>query len=308
MILERQIRSSDYALRTQPHRGATESGTTHGMSSPRAMRPALAVVLATLLSVFAAARPALAHPDLDEGKRLAGELELETALVAFERALASGSLTRSELIELLAERAFVLHALQRRSELVQDFVWLSALDPNHRLDLRAPPDLTAIWTSVRDQGRGPIQIQLEASGTEEGLTARTSLGGTVPEGVRSQIVRRRAGESWEKLEGPELREPQPENATVELYAQAVGLGDVVIAHHYSPDSPLRVTMTPTESAPPSGAAPRDEPASWTRRNRSWIIGAAAVVAAAVVVGTVLAVRGKGEDKSDQTNLQPMVTF
>ena len=115
---------------------------------------------------------------------------METAWSRRARA-ASGTLTRSELIELLSERAFVFHALHRKGELVQDFIWLSALDPNHRLDLRAPPDLTAIWTSVRDQGRGVLTIQLEANANQDGLKARTNLGGTVPEGVRSQVVRLR---------------------------------------------------------------------------------------------------------------------
>lgn len=282
------------------------SGTTRRMLA-RATRTSLLTVLTVLLAVLVV-QPAFAHPDLDQGKRLAGELELETALVSFERALASGTLSRSELIELLAERAFVFHALHRKSELVQDFIWLSALDPNHRLDLRAPPDLTAIWTSVRDQGRGVLTVQLEANANQDGLKARATLGGTVPEGVRSQIVRRRTGESWETLEGPDVREPQAEGSAVDLYAQAIGLGNVVIANQYSAEEPLRVVMTPSVSdAAPLGGAPVDEPQSWTRRHRGWIIGAAAVVVTAVVVGTVLAVTSR-EDNSDNTNLKPMVSF
>lgn len=301
----RQIRGPGDCGAALGFSAAPASGTTAPML--RRAPSLLLTVLAVLLGVLTA-RPALAHPDLDEAKRLASELELETALSSFERALASGTLSRSELVELLSERAFVFHALHRKSELVQDFLWLSALHPNHRLDLRAPPDLTAIWTSVRDQGRGLLQVQLEANANQDGLKAHASLSGTVPEGVRSQIVRRRAGESWETLEGPDLREPQLEDSTVDLYAQAIGLGNVVVASQYSPDEPLRVTMTPSSGhEAPRGGMPVDEPESWTRRNRRWIIGAAAVVVTAAVLGTVLALKS-GEDKSDNTNLKPMVSF
>jgi len=306
MILRRQICGPGDPLGCHTFSVGAPSGTTRRMlarASSITLLPVLTVMLAVLM-----VQPAQAHPDLEQAKRLAGELELETALASFEHALASGTLSRSELIELLSERAFVFHALHRKSELVQDFIWLSALDPNHRLDLRAPPDLTAIWTSVRDQGRGVLTVQLEANANQDGLRAHTSVGGTVPEGVRSQVVRRRTGESWEALEGPNVREPQAEGSTVDLYAEAIGLGNVVIASQYSADEPLRVTMIPSSAnAAPLAGAPIDEPESWTRRHRGWIIGATALVVTAVVVGTVLAVKS-AEDNSDNTNLKPMVSF
>lgn len=283
------------------------SGTTQSMRA-RPSRAPLLVLLIALLGLFGSTSRVHAHADLDEAKKLASELELEAALGAFDRALASGTLTRAELVELLSERAFVFHALHRKNELVQDFIWLSALNPDHRLDLRAPPDLTAIWTSVRDQGRGQLKVQLEAGANQDGLSARANLGGTVPDGVRTQIGRRRTGGKWELLEGPDLREPQKEDTTVALYAQAIGLGSVVVATSYSADKPLFVTMSPSGVAlPVAEAPPSDSEPSWLRKNRGWVIGAAAVVVTAVVVGTVLAVKSR-EDNSDETNLKPMVSF
>src|SRR5687767_13926086 len=112
----------------------------------------LMLALAALCALALTPDVASAHPGLNEAKRLASDLEFEKSLTAFDGALASGTLTREELIVLLSERAFVFHALRRQEDLIKDFFWLSALAPDHRLDLRAPPDLTATWTSVRDQG------------------------------------------------------------------------------------------------------------------------------------------------------------
>ena len=86
-------------------------------------------ILAALLVVS----PVHAHPDLDDAKRLAADLEFDAALASFDRALSSGKLTREELVQLLSERVLVLHALHRKDALVQDFVWLSALAPDRSL-------------------------------------------------------------------------------------------------------------------------------------------------------------------------------
>ena len=259
---------------------------------------------------FALLRPdvAHAHPDLDEAKRLAADLEFDAALNAFEKALKSEELTRQELVQLLSERALVLHALHRRDELVKDFEWLSALAPDHRLDLRAAPDLTALWTSVRDQGRGPLQVKLEVETGDAGeLSARATLTGTVPEGARPRLWLRRPGGNFGIVPLPELRESAPDGTTLELYAQALGLGNVVVAQDHDASEPLRLSArggAADAAGPVDGAG---QP-SWAKRHKGWLIGGAValVVAAGVVTGVMLA-RGDG-DKSDKTNLKPMVSF
>jgi hypothetical protein len=246
-----------------------------------------------------------AHPDLDAAKRLAADLEFDAALSSFDAALSSGKLTREELVLLLSERVLVLHALQRKEALTQDFVWLAALAPDFRLDLRAPPDLTALWTSVRDQSRGPLRVAVVAEAAAAGeVAARAELRGTVPEGARARLLLRRPGERFAALPLPELRERAAAGTSFELYAEALGLGQVVVAHDRDAKDPLRLTATARE-----GAAPIDEghEPSWARRHRGWLIGAAAVVvaAAAVVTGVMVA---RADDTKDQTNLQPVVQF
>ena len=252
---------------------------------------------------------AQAHPDLDTGKRLARELEFEPALAAFDRALVGGELTRDELIELLAERALLLHALHRQKDLVDAFVWLSALSPDHRLDLRAPPELTAIWTSVRDQGRGALTVELSAQANEQGvLDAKASMSGTVPEGARARIVLRKPSGSWQVVDSSEVHETLPEGG-LELYAEAVGLGYVVVAQHHSAEEPLSVRKPGPALAEPSPLQRQESSASSTRRRRNWLIGGAAAVVAAVVVTVVVATQAGGAEKrSSDTTLKPMVSF
>lgn len=276
-----------------------------------------AMLLAGWLGAFSVLSVAHAHPALEEAERLAADLEFEASLAWFQRALDSGELTRAELVELLGERVFVLHALQRREALIADFVWLSALSPESRLDLRAPPDMVAMWTSVRDQGHGPLTVALSAEVNAQGqVDARATLAGTVPEGASARLWLRRAGQNFELLPEPELHTQLADNTQLALYAQAVGLGGVVVATDHGPEDPLLVAV---DARAQDGAAPRrmdtrdprtdGDGARWTRRKRRalWGAGAAAVVTG-VVLGVVLGMRAHEDGKSDDTRLTPMVTF
>lgn len=259
------------------------------------------VVLVVLLSLASTDR-ARANPELDEAKRLVSDLEFEASLAVFDAALASGHLTREELIQLLSERAFVFHALRRKDELVRDFIWLSALAPDHRLDLRAPPDLTATWTSVRDQGRGALKVELDAEQDAHGVVeARASLSGTVPDGARARLWLRRGGGAFTLLKEPTLHADSSGDAPLALYADALALGDVVLSGEYSADHPLTLQ---TEA---NGRTSQEGQPSWARRHKGWLIGAAAVVVAAGIVTAVLLARDD-DGHSDKTNINPMVSF
>ncbi len=243
---------------------------------------------------------ARAHSDLDEAKRLVGDLEFDGALVSFDAALASGTLTREELIALLSERAFVYHALRRQQELIEDFIWLSALAPDHRLDMRAPPDMTAIWTSVRDQGRGALKIELTAKRDDRGeVAARAGLSGTVPAGARARLWLRRGQGEFELTPGAALHE-RP-SGDLSFYADGLLLGGVQLPGEYNAQKPLRVAG----ESDVAGGGEHDE--SWARRHKGWLIGGAALIVGAAVVTAVLLTRPDG-GRSDKTNITPMVTF
>ena len=267
----------------------------------RILGPLLVLVSLSALALTLTPAQARAHPGLDEAKRLASDLEFEESLSAFDKALASGTLTREELIVLLSERAFVFHALRRKEDLIKDFLWLSALAPEHRLDLRAPPDLTATWTSVRDQGRGALKVELSAYANGDGsVDARASLTGTVPDEAKPRLWLRRDDGAFQLLAEPELHESTPSERELSFYADALLLGGVVLNGEHDASGPLRVV-------PGNAQEPREGQSSWASRHKGWLIGGAAVLAAAVVVTAVLLSR-PGESRTDKTNLKPMVTF
>jgi hypothetical protein len=280
--------------------------------------PALRRLSLLLLGLSFWATPVLAHPGLDEGKRLVTELEFDAALAAFQGAIDSGELSREELLELLSERTLILHALHRESELVADFVWLAALAPEFILDMRAPPALVAAWKSVRDQARGPLHIRLvhELSGSE--LRVRAELTGTVPEGVRTRIGVRRLSAStpegeleangdWEVQEGAQqLVDTQGQPLTLDLFGEARGLGGLLVAQDGSPDDPRRITVDPRLGLGGGAGDLSDDPTR--RRRRAWIIGSSAVVVVAAAALTSFFLLRGGEDEKPQTNITPLLDF
>jgi hypothetical protein len=267
-----------------------------------------------LLWAFAWTAHADGAQSLEQGKRLSRQLELEAALASFQRALDGHDLTRAQLIQLLAERAFVYHALADSAALVEDFVWLSALEPDYRLDLRAPPDLRAIWTATRDQGRGQLRITLHAERRESGeVLAHAALTGTVPRGAAARLFMRAGSEPFRPLPEPKLHELAADGAAREFYAEAVGLGGVVIASAHGPDQPLRIEPSaPPAPAPKPLPAPAPEPPvarddGHRRRVRNWTLGAVSLLLGAGVVTTVLALRAR-EQEPEQPRLKPVVSF
>jgi uncharacterized protein (DUF736 family) len=269
---------------------------------PRFLCRALALAALGAVLCLSWTTAARANPELDEAKRLVGDLEFEASLAAFDAALESGRLTRAELVDLLSERAFVFHALRRQDDLVKDFIWLSALAPDYRLDLRAPPDLTATWTSVRDQGRGLLKVELSAQRSAEGVVdARASLTGTVPDGARARLWLRRGDGAFALLKELQLHESESGDKPLAFYADGLALGGVVLPGVYDAKNPLRV-----ESGE-SGDVRQDSEAGWASRHKGWLIGAAALVAAAGIVTGVLLTRDSDEH-SDKTNINPMVSF
>ncbi len=278
-----------------------------GRRGKRVLRP-VALALFALWSALGGHHRALAHPELEQGKRLASELEFEAALGAFGRALEGGALSPAELVELLSERVLLYHALRAHQALHDDFVWLSALAPDVQLDLRAPPELIAQWTSIRVQAQGPLSIELVARTEATRLEARAELRGTVPSNLRARLIWRRGDAAWQTLEAPELDETLRPGEHVELYAEALGLGRNVVATRYSRAGPLRVVVPLTPGSPRpswSAAEPEREP---ERARRKWLIGGACALAAAALVATVLLVRAAHRHPSSRTELTPEVDF
>ena len=234
-------------------------------------------------------------------------------MAKFDEALASGELTREELVRLISERVLLLHALGQTEALAADLRWLAALKPGHILDMRSPPVLSAMWTTIRDQSLGAVSVSLEHSQSDGKLRATARLSGTEPEGLRTRIMFRPEGGEWEAVDGRELLYPF-EEGSLDLYAEVIGLGGVVAANHGSRETPVTVKIeeepTPTARTVLVPVTPTTGPerdGSEVRRKRAlWIGGAAALVVGGVIAAVLIARSDDGEPRA--TQLMPMVTF
>lgn len=255
---------------------------------------------------------AAAHPDLEQGKRLATQLEFEAALEAFQRAIESHTLTRQELRELLHERVLLLHGLSRSEERDADLRWLVAIAADLQFDLRAPPDLVARYRALQQESTAPMGVELhvQVSGS---LEATATLTGTVPDGAHARIWLRERGGRYRAEESASLWQVAIPGRELELYAEGLALGAVPVAEAYSARAPLRIKVPdgePQAAVLPNTRAPKapEEPAheSWARRHRGLLIaGSVAIVAVALTSAVLLTRREGGEDK---TSVAPTVAF
>jgi hypothetical protein len=256
-----------------------------------------ALLVLALLSL--APLTAFANPDLDKAIHLSGELEFNSALRSFQKALDSGTLSKGELATLLAERALLLHALRRQPEVVSDFRWLAAVDPAYKLDQRAPPDLTATWDSVRrETGAAAASVELRDESGPGVLRLRPFVKGAQPEGLHIDAYFRAGSAAFEPLDQTSgVERSYPEGAYVQAYATLYGPGRVVLSSAGSPQNPLafNVAAASAGAEAPLPVASRDERMRIDKK-WFWIGGAAAVVIGVVIVAAVVA--GGGEDSKD----------
>lgn len=201
----------------------------------------------------------------------------------------------------------MLYGLRRQGELIADLVWLSALQPDFVFDKRAPPELVATWTALREQARGPLAVQLTAQ-VSGSLQAHAKLTGTVPAGATARISLREAGADWSTKQSDELWQVALPGETLELYAEAVAIGGVVVARDHSPESPLRLKVAGNAAASPVSSAPVDDEGSWARRHRGLLIGGAIVLTSAAAVAAVVWMKSEQRDEPQNTTVSPTVRF
>lgn len=264
----------------------------------------LALALGALLAAFPS--QALAHPMIDKALALADDLELEAAVDTFNEAIESGELERDDLVKALSERSLLLHALRRRPELMAGFKWLAAIAPEHMLDMRAPPDLTAIWTSIRNQSLGVLDVKVTLDANPGELDATLALGGTQPPDLETHFELRVGDGEWQVIEGREFNGEYPDGAEVDVFASVAGPGGFIVATDGERDDPLHVSVPPMGAMAAGGPVDSGAEQGWAAKNKWYLIGGAAGV---VVIGTVLGVvlASSGSDGT-KTNLEPMVEF
>lgn len=246
---------------------------------------------------------ARAHPKLDRAVSLAAEAEFGRALRNFEAALASGELTRDELVVLLTERALVNFAMGSHPQVRSDLNYLSLLAPDTELGERAPPRLTVVWQKAVARVQQPLGLSVTAQGVPGGLKVTADVqGDPQPDDLRVRVAVRSPGGDWQTLMSREARYPASDGSELEFYAELIGMGGVVLARQGSPDAPQSQVVQLSDAGGladarhTEGTAPSDGDGN---RKWWWIGGGGAVaLVAAVALGVALSSRS-----SDQTRVE-----
>jgi len=294
----------------------------------------VATVVALVLASALFAAPALAHPLVDQGVQRYEEADFQGALERLDRAEASTSLTRSDVVKLLLYRALVHYATGSRDALDADLFRLASLEPRMELARDVPPRVREAFAQARRRVRAPISLEVEVRANGPAIRVTARVVGDDAGLVRSVRVSARQhgrGARWQRrTDAPIDIEVGDDDTAVEYYAEALGPGRAVLVSEGYPAEPRAVTRreitaagaarheggalhtstsvrtlgSETGDAPPAttGRAPLDydeggdegSSAAW------WIVGGGAVLVAATVVAVVLLTGGGGA--SDETVL------
>jgi hypothetical protein len=265
------------------------------------------------LSSFVFATPtAWANADLDRAVEHATEAEFDAALTAFDAALAGGSLTRDELIELLAERSLVLHAVGKKQQLDDDLSALVMLGGEDRLDQRAPPQLIDTLETKKRAREEPLAFEARCEPSATGTKIRGRVAGLSTSMVLTVRfhVRGDMQSQWSRHDASEVELSSALGKQVAYYGELLGVGGVVLASAGSVDIP-RTCNTPAEpslvqvnEARPEADKPAPRPSS---RKKWWWLGAGGMLAIGAVTVAVLATRNR-EPESNSAIANPMVRF
>ncbi len=199
------------------------------------------LVSALLAASVAWPAVALAHPLVDEGRRLYEEAEFVSALDALGRAEAQTDLTLADLEALLAQRVLVQVALGNQDAVRADLRRLLAVAPDHTLARGAPPEVARLFTELRAESTGSVRVvaSTDAAAASVTITVRAendwaSLVRTVRTSAR--VV---GTADWDVATDAPLLVPTVPGDRVEYFVEAIGPGGAVLAQSGSAESPLR---------------------------------------------------------------------
>ncbi|MFK7985995.1 MAG: hypothetical protein AB8I08_08185 [Sandaracinaceae bacterium] len=206
---------------------------------------------ALVLSFMVAPSTALAHPLVDEGRRLFNEAELERARDVLTQAEAEAELTREELAQLYETRALSHAALGDEEAAAADLGRLAMIAPEHELGPAMPPELREVFDAV--VAEGPPRFEVRATATLEGerVVVRGAL--TPHELLRGvRLGARSAGEAdFAVVDGAELV-LEAATSPVTYFAQGLGPGGLVLAEAGSPEAPRSLAFSLEEDEQDGG--------------------------------------------------------
>lgn len=272
------------------------------------------------LGLFLSHAPfALAHPLVDQGKRLYEEADFSKALDVLDRAESLSNLTRKDLVEELTTRALVYFAMGQDSSLQATLVRLASLEPNAPLPKYVPPPVRERFESVRKNAKGgAVKVVASAQRQQNIIAIKTAAhndAGKLIEEIR--IYTRSHNEGWRESARENVEVPIGVGIKVEYYAEAIGPGGAVIATDGTKTSPKFMEAAAAAGA---GAVDGAGTAAMTAADSGggvspWLIAGIAGVAVAAAVVIYFIVKGNSSEDTQigpptvQTQvLQPAMTF
>jgi len=270
----------------------------------RALSARIGVHCVAAVTVLLATATAYAHPDVDAGERAYQSADFSGALDAFERALASPGLRRDDLVRLLATRSLVYYATDRPDQAREDLLAVLSLEPEHAPPHGAPPAYLRLVTDARAASSGALALRLDHDRARGAIRVQARVEHDVASLARAvRISYRRPGEPWQRTRGDAVELPARPGERIDVYAEALGPADLVLASNGSAAAPVAVRAEPLAlSREPAGGTTQDDGSDvplWI-----WIAGGVALAAAAATVAIVLVTSGDPDVEVGGPRLAP----
>lgn len=242
----------------------------------------LAVALCAI-TVLAPAATALAHPLVDEGKRLYEEAEFARALDALGRAEAASDLAVDDVVRLFETRALVHLAMGHEDRMRADLRRLVAIAPTHAPGRDAPPDVMRAIEQIRAERHGLLRVIASTEAAPAGITIGVRVENDWADVVREvrTVGRVQGGTDWLQARDAPLLVTTTAGDVVEYYAEAIGPGGAVLARSGSESEPLRA------AGPGAGGGGEAEVWPWI------VVGVGVALAAGAIVTAVVLTSGSG---------------
>lgn len=243
---------------------------------------------------------------LEEAKRYYEEAEFSKALDVLDRSEFGGSLTRSDLLELMTIRAMIHFALDDERSLHSTLIKIASLSPNFIFPKSAPPALRDKFKEAKKETSGQLQLKVLVSRQTSSVSLHPEIEHDPGKIVReTRLYTRSGGDSWKLSSGVSVELPLGVGVKVDYYAEAIGPGNTVIASEGSRSVPKEIVITPSAASIP-GSVPvspagheKEEGGSMT----PWIIVGVVTVAAAV--GGFFLIRAlTSNGNGDNTQISP----
>lgn len=239
----------------------------------------------TTVTVLVAMVPAtaLAHPAIDEARLHYENAAFTEALQSLEVAEHAPSLTAAELHDLLALRATIHFATRAEDAFRNSLRMLASIAPDYRFDPNLPPPFLEAWHQERDATQ-PLEVGVTVVEEAGRVRVNAHVDGAAASLVRgpAEIHVRPRGGDWRAGSNGSVVLYGTAARSVELYAEAIGPGGVVIAQHGSEENPRVVGQVPLGVAE-TRPAPQAEtdPLPWL------LAGAAGIVAVGLAIALIV---------------------